>query len=308
MRRGRQWLSLLLLVLLLCPGTAMAVVDAPTDVYVGDYANVLSEETEQYMIQQNQGLEQATGAQLVVVTVDFLDGLDIAEYAYQIFNEWGIGDSEKNNGLLLLLAIGEDNYWAVQGKGLEGILSSGELGDYLYNYLEPDFAAKNYDAGVRKVFDALYGWYEEYYHLQSPQSTAAEYGQNTSLDGAPAHVKQGDGGGWLLAVVVILLIILLISLNNRRKDRKRKKNGWPGNGPGGGGGTTVVTRRSIFLPPQTGSWTRNTGRRTFSGGSFGGGRTRGGGAGRSSGGFRGHVGRSGSFGGGRTRGGGAGRR
>ena len=61
----------------------------------------------------------------------------------------------KLDGLLLLLAIGEENYWVMQGKGLEGVLSSGMLGDYLYEYLEPDFAIGDYDAGVYKVFNAF---------------------------------------------------------------------------------------------------------------------------------------------------------
>ena len=90
-------------ILLLCiwPCSALAVVEAPETVYVGDYAGVLTDATEQYIIAENQKLAEATGAQIVIVTVDFLDGMEIEDYAYTVFNTWGIGDKERNNGLLL---------------------------------------------------------------------------------------------------------------------------------------------------------------------------------------------------------------
>ena len=119
MKTYKWLLGILLLFLAWWPTAAWAVVDAPSAGYVGDYANVLTDETEQYIIEQSAKLDQATGAQIVVVTVDFLDGMTAEEYAYTIFNEWGIGDAEKDNGLLLLLAIGEEDYWAMQGKGLQ---------------------------------------------------------------------------------------------------------------------------------------------------------------------------------------------
>lgn len=310
MRTQRWLLGLLLVICLCCPSAAWAVVDAPIEGYVGDYANVLTDETERYIIEQNAKLDQATGAQLVVVTVDFLDGMTAEEYAYQIFNQWGIGDQEKNNGLLLLLAIGEEDYWAMQGKGLEGILSSGTLGDYLYQYLEPDFAAGDYDAGVRKVFDALLGWYVDYYRLDGQELPAA-----TASDQAAVNEPGRQGsGGWLLIVLLFVVIVVLISMNNRRKDRRRKNDHWRGGG-GSGYDRTVLPRaprRGIYIPPHSAA-PKSSGKSSRSGGSlFGGGSSRGGGAGRSSGGFGGSVGRSSGgfrgFGGGGSRGGGAGRR
>jgi len=54
-----------------------------------------------------------------------------------------------------LLSIGADEYYALQGIGFESYLSSGKIGDILFKYLEPVFNVKNYDEGVRKVFDAF---------------------------------------------------------------------------------------------------------------------------------------------------------
>lgn len=318
--KHKKWIAILLLLLMCWPAAAWAVVEAPPEGYVADYANMLTDETEAYLIEKSRQLDEATGAQIVVVTVDFLDGMDIEDYAYTLFNDWGIGDAEKNNGLLLLLAIGEDNYWCMQGKGLEGVLSSGMLGDYLYEYLEPDFAKADYDAGVRKVFDALLDWFDNYYSVQG--SNAAGNDVTVPVQPVREQNSQNEDSSWFWLVVVLIIIVILISMNNRRKDRKNKNNKW--NGGSGGGRTEDYTRRSrtqmprrgVFIPP--GAFGPGERRGNSSGGSssggfggFGEGGSRGGGAGRSSGGFGGFGGSSGGFGGfggGGSRGGGAGRR
>ena len=56
------------------------------------------------------------------MTVDFIGESNIEEYARTLFNKWGIGDKDKNNGVLLLMVIGAENYWCQQGSGLESQL------------------------------------------------------------------------------------------------------------------------------------------------------------------------------------------
>ncbi len=347
----KKWIAILLLAVMMCwPTAAFAVVEPPVDIYVGDYANVLSEETEQYIIEQNQLLEQATGAQIVIVTVDFLNGMDIENYAYTIFNDWGIGDAEKNNGLLLLLAIGEENYWAMQGKGLEGVLSSGMLGDYLYEYLEPGFAVGDYDNGVYNVFHAFLSWFYDYYDL----SASGNIGDGVGIIGDPYENNYADGyetgydeefdddSDWLFWIFILILIIVLISWYKRNKDQKHKHNKNDRDDDHNSGGHhndhdnwdddwDDVQRRKrssrdvIFIPGMFGNGgSGHRDQKPHDDGDlgesledlFGGGSSRGGGAGRSSrgfgsfGGFRGGSsgGFGGSFGGGGSRGGGAGRR
>ncbi len=304
-------LPLVLLILTFAPATGYADVVDPTEAfYVADYANVLEAETEKYIIQMNNQLYNETGAQIVVVTIDFLDGMEIEDYAYKLFNEWGIGSSERNNGVLLLLAIGEDNYWAVQGKGLEQTLSSSTLGDILYDNLEADFAIELYDEGVRYTFDELYDQVASIYGMAPGGDMPDDYQQPGTED---------SGGGWLsefiIAFFVILFaamfILILISNNRRRYYRSY------------GPVVPPVVRPRFFHPifwlggrQITPGEQKPKDRNKRGGGGFGGfgggGGTRGGGTGRSSGGFggfgSGHS--SGGFGGGGggTRGGGAGRR
>lgn len=133
--------------------------------YADDFANVLSVDTKEYIQNSNLSLCDLTGAEIVVVTIDSLDGAEISDYCKNLFNDWGIGSSEKNNGLLILLSIEDENYWAMQGSGLEADLSNDTIGTILNDYLEPSFAAGKYDEGVRSVFDAFLQYFEDLYGI-----------------------------------------------------------------------------------------------------------------------------------------------
>ena len=73
-------------------------------------------------------LEKQTGAQIVVVTVQNLEGQSLEEYATELFRNYGIGDKEKNNGVLLLCAYEERQFRIEVGYGLEGTLTDGKTG------------------------------------------------------------------------------------------------------------------------------------------------------------------------------------
>lgn len=164
MRRKASALVCLLLAAALLSGSCLAaLLTLPANGYVADLAGVLESGTVEHIVSQNQDLTNSTGAAIVVVTVDFLNGMDIDDYATELFNDWGIGDGEENNGVLILLAIGEDNYTILQGEGLQSALPTSTLGEYAGQYLDDDFVAGAYDAGVNKLFDGLYAWFEDYY-------------------------------------------------------------------------------------------------------------------------------------------------
>ncbi|MDD7216309.1 MAG: TPM domain-containing protein [Firmicutes bacterium] len=279
---------LLILVLAASPLAATAalggVIGQSDSFYVADYADVITADTEQYIIEKNADLEQLCGGQIVVAAVDFLDGMDIEDYAYKLFSDWEIGDADKKNGVLLLLAIGEENYWCMQGRGLENKLTSGDIDDILWDYLEEDFAAGDYDAGVRSVFDALYDRIADIYGM-SGQGTGSS-GANGNESG---YTAAADSFKKILKIVIIItLIIVVLFIISTSSNGKRRRP------------VVFIPTSRPSRPPRT---TRSTGagirpsrpsssRSSFSGGSRS--SSRGGGMGRG--------------GGGSSRGGGAGRR
>lgn len=131
------------------------VVEPTEQFYVADYADVIDEATERIIFEESAKLCDETGAQVVVVTVDFIGESTIEEYARALFNKWGIGDKDKNNGVLLLMVIGEENYWCVQGRGLEDSLPTSSIKDMLDLCLEPDFAKHDYSRGAYLFHSAV---------------------------------------------------------------------------------------------------------------------------------------------------------
>ena len=148
-------LALVLLAFMAVPALAKVVSPGP-DFYYLDNANVLSEALEGEIFFANKLLYDACGAQIVVVTVDSTGRDAIDDYAYELFNSWGIGDAAKDNGFLLLLAIEDDDYYARTGSGLDRRFSASTIKEYYDEYLEQDFAAKRYEEGVRKFYEAVF--------------------------------------------------------------------------------------------------------------------------------------------------------
>ncbi len=266
--------------------------------YCYDRADVLTTETENHIITQNDALFAMTGAQIVVACVDTTGSTGISDYAYSLFNSWGIGSAEENNGVLILLSIGEDDYWTLQGEGLEDTLPSGLIKTMQNTYLEPDFAAKDYDAGVRLYFDAVISHLETLYSVDLDTWNGAP-GEYTQASGDASASDTNDGSSAIFIAIFIVIVIVVIILI-----------AFSGGGSSGGGtrrrhSPTVTIPRTVmrggYYPgprPTVRPPNRPSGG-SFGGGSFG--SSRGGfSGGGSSGGFRG--------GGGSSRGGGAGRR
>lgn len=89
---------------------------------VVDEAALMSRKQAHQLTQQLAAFEKRSGIQLVVVSVDSLDGETIEEYGYQLGRHWGIGQKGKNNGVLLLIAQDERKVRIEVGYGLEGAL------------------------------------------------------------------------------------------------------------------------------------------------------------------------------------------
>ena len=73
--------------------------------YVYDHAGVLTDDTMEYIDAVNESLFAQTGAQIMIVTVDSTDGVDIVDYATDLGNRYGVGSAERDNGIVIVLAL-----------------------------------------------------------------------------------------------------------------------------------------------------------------------------------------------------------
>ena len=284
--------------------------------YALDKSGVLSAETKNHIALYNQYLEESCGAQICVVTIPTMDYVgydDIENYAYDLFNAWGIGDKDEENGVLLLLVTDDELCWCLQGEGLEDTLSSSAISDILTENMQDDFYAGEFDSGTKKTFDALYRRLCAIYSVDPDGvddfTYDPGYNNGTVFPNEPVPAKSKKLSFWEIIVIIITVLVALRLIGKVFSAIGSNS----GNGCSGCGclpafllGTRVGS--SNRRGPRPGGFhggPRPGGGSRPSGGGFtgGGGRSRGGG-----GGFHGGGGSGGGFkgGGGGSRGGGAG--
>src|SRR3990172_7690478 len=96
---------------------------------VHDFASILPAAEAQSLESLAQQVERETTAQLAIVTVASLEGMTVEQYAYTLFNSWGIGRRDVNNGVLLLVAPRERRMRIEVGYGLEPLLTDSLCGE-----------------------------------------------------------------------------------------------------------------------------------------------------------------------------------
>lgn len=117
------------------------------DRWITDHAGVLDEATEARLEELLAGVHRDTTAEVAVVTVQ--DTLDEPKaFATGLFNHWGIGDAQANNGLLVLLVMERRRLEMETGYGLEGVLTDGWLGSMQAQHMVPHFKAGDFGAGL----------------------------------------------------------------------------------------------------------------------------------------------------------------
>lgn len=101
------------------------------DRYVNDFAGVLDSAQQGMLRGLFMQVEQNTTAQIVFVSLASIDGADIGAYATQLGREWGVGQSDKNNGLVILYVADLKKIYVASGYGIEGILPDSKIGRLL---------------------------------------------------------------------------------------------------------------------------------------------------------------------------------
>ena len=120
--------------------------------YVEDYANVIEAGSEHALNGLLQELEQKTGVQYIILTVPTTGGIPIAQYSVQVAHDnWKLGQRDKDNGMLFVIAVSDRKYWFTPGQGLEGFLTDGYLGNLGRQTLVPYLKEGRYGDGIYAV-------------------------------------------------------------------------------------------------------------------------------------------------------------
>lgn len=149
--------SLLLALLFLFSASLFALGVPPLTRRVTDNAGIMNSSDINNVEQKLAALEQQTGVQMAVLTIKSLEGEDLASYSMKVCETWKLGRSDKDNGVLLLVAYNERKVRIEVGYGLEGDLTDTKCGLVIRNVIIPQFKNGNYSKGIVAGIDNLCG-------------------------------------------------------------------------------------------------------------------------------------------------------
>lgn len=242
MIRPLHWL-LLALALVASPAAAQTFPELTGRVV--DSAELLSPEQEAQLTALSAEIETASSRQFVVATVPDLQGYPIEDFGYRLGREWGIGQSEANNGVILLVAPNERRVRIEVGYGLEPVIPDGYASQVINGTILPAFRDGDMGGGI------VAGANEIAEQLRLPLEAA----EARALEAAKASRGSGDRGmNWIalifwIAVLLFILVPIVIGAAGGKKYRRGRApvviwgptwggsgGGWGSGGFGGGSG------------------------------------------------------------------------
>jgi len=183
---------------------------ARSSTIVTDFTNTLSASEQQSLEQKLVAFNDSTSSQVAIVIMGSVGNYDISDYAVQLYNNWGIGQKEKNNGVLILVAKDDHKVWITTGYGMEGVLPDALCKSIVNNDIVPNFKAGDYyeglDAAVNSIESIVKGEY-----------TADQY---------ISHGKKFPWFGILIALFIFIIVIVSKIGSTRNYARRNNLGFW----------------------------------------------------------------------------------
>lgn len=152
--------------------------------HINDHAKILSSKVAVELEEKLVAYEKLSTRQFAVLTVKTLGGEAIEDAAIKVANAWKLGTAKENNGLLLLISMGDRKIRIEVGSGIEDIYTDAFVGRIIDSIITPNFKQKNFDKGITEAIEALV--------LESVSSV------------------ENDNFAAILAIIVFALIIIFI--------------------------------------------------------------------------------------------------
>ena len=232
--------------------------DAGQSNYVSNPDRILSDEDVDFLDRCAARLERETGAEMCVAALGDIGGMSAFDFAYELFQRWGIGKKGKNTGVLILFAEASHDVRIMTGVGLEGVLPDAKCSRIIQQDMIPAFRKGDYGGGL--CLGAL-----RIYEVCTDGEAPEELRNMKSVTNRGGYEEEEDEWtteGVLIVVAYFAVLCFLIWFFWKHG------NGRNGGKSSGGGGPIIFTGGG-----------RSYGGGGFSGGSWGGGSTFGGGAG-----------------------------
>lgn len=215
---------------------------------VNDLCGTLTGEQQAAMEAKLLLCEDSTGVQIMVLFTPDLGGDEIANFTQRLWEKWGVGNKEKNNGVIIVVKPKNESSGQVRiqpGYGMEGALPDAFCKHIIEDNMIPHFRENDYYAGVDEALDKIISVAKGEYSYADYQKEARKENRATTI-----------------FIIIFFALFGWIIFSSRRKG-------------GGGSGSSGSSGRSGGTP-YFGGWSSGGSRGGFGG--FGGGSSGGGGA------------------------------
>ncbi len=196
------------------------VFETPAIIGANDYAQVMQPSTIEYINESNDALMSQYKSKIILVTVP-TTGIDtIDTYTTKLYKAWSVSYIGDGSSVMVVMATDDMQYWTVVGNHLQSALTPDIVNSILLQYMEPDFEKRNFDAAVRKTYDAFRQWYNSTYNSAYKDETQQnDIAGNTTKDNSKL-----PGIIWSVFKITFfaLIIILVFYVYLRRKIRLRR--------------------------------------------------------------------------------------
>jgi uncharacterized protein len=190
---------------------------------IHDEAKILSPAFVEQLEHRLQTDEDSTSNQIAVLIIRSLDDYPIEDYTLKVVEKWKLGQADKDNGVLLFVAVDDRKVRIETGSGVEGVLPDAVCNQIIRNEIAPHFRQSDYEGGIQAAVDAI------------TKAISGEY------EGEPQTSAPRKRGGSILPFLIILIIIIIIGRirggggGGYRGGGWSSGSGWFGGGFSGGG-------------------------------------------------------------------------
>lgn len=185
---------------------------AKPNTLVNDYTGTLTKDQVQQLERKLVAFDDSTSTQIAIAILKSVGDYDISEYALELGRKWGVGNKGKDNGIMIVVALGDRKISIQTGYGVEGALPDMYARRIIDNDIKPYFKSGNYYAGLEAGTNAIISYTKGEYKNDKP--------------------RPGDNRGGASGIIVIIIIVIVVILILKR-------------GGGGGGGGQVIGGRGV---------------------------------------------------------------
>jgi uncharacterized protein len=251
MIKSTPWRLCAAILLILTGSLKAKEIPARPSTLVNDYAGVLASEDAKTLERKLVAYADSTSTQIAVVIETSLEGEEVFDYSLRIAEQWGIGNREKDNGILIFVAIEDRKIFIHTGMGVQDYLTDNVTKRMIDNIIRPAFRQGDYYGGLDRATTAII------------DLGAGRFSNDLEADGKQ---EGSSDGGWFVILVIIIAVFILFSFLSRFGGGDDHGGGYYRGGHYGrrrGGGW-------IFIPGPGGSWGGGSSGSDWGGGDFGG--------------------------------------